>query len=158
MHILPAQHFSGRSLTRNKTLWAGFALVTPQRRIYYSGDGGYGPHFKNIGDRLGGFDLAIMENGQYGLGWPYIHMMPEESAQAAVDVRAKALLPGHAAKFALAHHSWDDPYVRIAAASQDKPYRLLTPMIGQPVALEGKDRQFSHWWEELADRKVSDGR
>lgn len=158
VHILPARHFSGRSLTRNKTLWAGFALVTPQRRIYYSGDGGYGSHFKDIGDRLGGFDLAIMENGQYGSGWPHIHMVPEETAQAAVDVRAKALLPGHAAKFALATHRWDDPYVRIAAASQDKPYRLLTPMIGEQVELARTDRQFSHWWEALADRKVSDGR
>lgn len=149
VHILPARHFSGRLLEKNKTLWAGFALTTPKQRVYYSGDGGYGPHFKEIGDRFGGFDVAIIEDGQYGSRWPYIHMMPEEAAQAAVDVQAKAVLPGHAAKFALANHAWDEPYVRITAATQDKPYRLLTPMIGEPVELERKDQTFSQWWESI---------
>lgn len=149
VHLLPARHFSGRLLTRNKTLWTGFALITPQRRVYYSGDGGYGPHLKAIGDRFGGFDLAIMENGQYDRRWPYIHMMPEETAQAAVDVRASALLPGHAAKFALANHPWDEPYKRIVTASQDKPYRLLTPRIGEPVAFNHLEQPFSRWWENV---------
>jgi Predicted Zn-dependent hydrolases of the beta-lactamase fold len=65
IHILPARHFSGRSLTRNKTLWAGFALVTPERRIFFSGDSGYGKHFAEIGARFGGFDLAMLDCGQY---------------------------------------------------------------------------------------------
>jgi len=77
IHVLPSRHFSGRLFTRNKTLWTGFALVTPDRRVFYSGDGGYGPHFKQIGEMFNGFDLVIMENGQYDKNWPYIHMMPE---------------------------------------------------------------------------------
>ena len=149
VELLPARHFSGRLLTRNKTLWAGFALLTAQRRVYYSGDGGYGPHLKDIGDRFGGFDLAIMENGQYDMRWRYIHMLPEEAARAAVDVRARTVLPGHAAKFALANHPWDEPFRRITTASQDKPYRLLTPVIGQPVQLDDKEQTFSHWWETI---------
>ncbi|MDI6963952.1 MBL fold metallo-hydrolase, partial [Escherichia coli] len=50
VHVLPARHFSGRGLKRNQTLWASFLFVTRQQKIYYSGDSGYGPHFKAIGD------------------------------------------------------------------------------------------------------------
>ena len=89
IHILPSQHFSGRFLTRNNTEWCGFAVVTPQRRVYISGDGGYGKHFRTIGERFGGFDLALMENGQYNMQWHAIHMLPAETAQAAEDVRAR---------------------------------------------------------------------
>ena len=117
IHILPARHFSGRSLTRNKTLWAGFALVTPERRIFFSGDSGYGKHFAEIGARFGGFDLAMLDCGQYDENWRYVHMMPEDTAQAAEDLRARALLPGHVGKFAIAYHTWDDPFKRIVAAS-----------------------------------------
>ena len=68
VHALPARHFSGRGLKRNQTLWASFLFVTPQEKIYYSGDSGYGPHFKAIGEQFGPIDLAIMENGQYDPG------------------------------------------------------------------------------------------
>ncbi|SCM79380.1 Beta-lactamase domain protein [uncultured Sporomusa sp.] len=149
IHVLPARHFSGRMLSKNKTLWAGFAFVTPERRIFFSGDGGYGPHFKQIGEMLQGFDLAIMENGQYDQRWPYIHMMPEEVVQAVEELKAKALLPGHAGKFAIANHSWDEPFKRITNASQDKNYELLTPMIGEPVELDNHQQSFSRWWERL---------
>jgi L-ascorbate metabolism protein UlaG (beta-lactamase superfamily) len=149
IHVLPSRHFSGRLFTRNKTLWTGFALVTPQRRVFYSGDGGYGPHFKQIGEMLNGFDLVIMENGQYDKNWPYIHMMPEEVAQAAEELKGKALLPGHAGKFAIANHPWDEPFERITQASQDKNYRLLTPMIGEPLELDNQQQHFSRWWENV---------
>ena len=66
-------------LKRNQTLWASFLFVTLQEKIYYSGDSGYGPHFKAIGEQFGPIDLAIMENGQYDQDWKYIHMMPEEN-------------------------------------------------------------------------------
>jgi L-ascorbate metabolism protein UlaG (beta-lactamase superfamily) len=149
VHILPARHFSGRLLSRNKTLWTSFALVTPNRRIFYSGDGGYGTHIKKLGEMFNGFDLVIMENGQYDKNWPYIHMMPEEVAQAAEELRAKALLPGHAGKFAIANHAWDEPYRRIKLASQNKNYRLLTPLIGEPVELANQQQAFSSWWETI---------
>jgi L-ascorbate metabolism protein UlaG (beta-lactamase superfamily) len=97
VHVLPARHFSGRGLKRNQTLWASFMFVTPQQKIYYSGDSGYGPHFKAIGEQFGEVDLAIMENGQYDQDWKYIHMMPEETAQAADDLmhaRCCRVMPG----------------------------------------------------------------
>ena len=147
VYVLPSQHFSGRLLKQNQTEWAGFAFITPQHRVFYSGDGGYGQHFKEIGDELGPFDLAIMEDGQYNENWPRIHMMPEETAQATVDVRAKAMLPVHNGKFALSRHSWDEPYKRITNASKGKDYQLLTPEIGELVKIDAENQQFTYWWE-----------
>lgn len=147
VHVLPSRHFSGRTLVQNKTLWAGFAVLTPQRRVFISGDGGYGPHFKMIGERFKRFDLAIMENGQYNPRWPYIHMMPEEVAVATEELHAEALLPVHAGKFALSTHAWDEPFQRITAASEKKSYRLLTPLLGETVALDDNQQAFSHWPE-----------
>jgi L-ascorbate metabolism protein UlaG (beta-lactamase superfamily) len=149
IHVLPARHFSGRLFSRNKTLWTSFALVTPERRIFYSGDGGYGPHFRQIGEMFGGFDVAIMENGQYDRHWPYIHLLPEEAATAAEELGAAALLPGHAGRFAIANHPWDEPFARVTRASGDKKYRLLTPLIGEAVELGAPRREFPRWWETV---------
>ena len=147
VHVLPARHFSGRGLKRNQTLWASFMFVTPDRKLYYSGDTGYGPHFKAIGEQFGSVDLAILENGQYDQDWKYIHMMPEETAQAAEELNARAVLPGHAGRFVLAKHTWDDPYKRLAAASLGKGYRLLTPTLGEAVHAADNAQQFRAWWE-----------
>ena len=147
VRLLPARHFSGRLLTRNKTLWTAFSLETPARRVFISGDSGYAPHFAEIGHKLGGFDLVILENGQYDTRWPYIHMVPEDTAQAALDLRAKTLIPAHSGRFAMARHPWDEPLKRLAAASQGKPYRFLTPVIGEPVFLDEEKQTFSPWWE-----------
>jgi len=149
IHVLPARHFSGRLLARNKTLWIAFALETSQRRVFFSGDSGYGPHFAEIGEMFDGFDLAILENGQYDPLWAYIHMLPEETARAAEELHARALLPGHAGKFCISNHAWDDPFIRLTEASREKPYRLLTPKIGEVVDLSDGGQRFSHWWEGI---------
>ena len=147
IHVLPAQHFSGRLLTRDRTLWAAFALVTPERKLFFSGDSGYSPHFSEIGQKFGGFDLAALDSGQYDRKWPYVHMNPEEAAQAAVDLRARAFTPAHVGKFSIANHTWDDPFIRSLAATQNKSYRLLTPVIGQIIDLADNELTFPRWWE-----------
>ena len=149
VHVLPARHFSGRFLTRNKSLWAGFALITPGRKMFISGDSGYGPHFAAIGERFGGFDLAVLENGQYDARWPYSHMTPEETARAAVELGVKAIVPNHSGKFAMARHPWDEPLKRLAKASQGQPYRFLTPVIGEPIFLDDTTQSFAAWWEDM---------
>ena len=150
IHILPSQHFSGRFLTPNPTLWCGFAFVTPERRVYYSGDGGYGAHFAAIGRKFGGFDLMLGENGQYNMAWHAIHMLPEETAKAAMDVGAKMLFPAHGGKFALARHPWQEPYRELTRFSQGKGYKLLTPEIGEVAYIDGKQlRNFDAWWERM---------
>lgn len=147
IHILPARHFSGRGLTRDKTLWVAFVLEAGNKRLFFSGDSGYGSHFAEIGEKFGSFDLAVLEDGQYDRRWALIHMMPEETAQAADDLRAKAVLPAHSGKFAMANHAWNEPFSRLANAAREKNWRLLTPEIGQPVDLDEKWPFFPHWWE-----------
>lgn len=150
VHVTESRHFSGRSLTRNKTLWGGFALEGPARRIYYSGDGGYGPHFADIGRRFGSFDLALLECGQYDENWRSIHMHPSETAQACDDLHAAVLLPAHAGKFCISRHAWNDPYRQISAESRGRAWKLATPKPGSPLMLNGmKNVSFEPWWEKV---------
>lgn len=114
-------------LKRNQTLYAGFAFITPGRKVFYSGDGGYDGRFARIGDQFGGFDLAILEDGQYNKDWHSVHMMPEETAQAAVDLHAKTVVPCHNGKYPLSTHQWKDPYIRLVKAAHEKDLTLLTP-------------------------------
>lgn len=146
IYILPAYHFSGRLLERNQSLWASFAIITPEQRIYISGDTGYGEHFKSIADRFDGFDIAILECGQYDPQWPAIHMSPEETAKAGKDLNSKVVLAAHNSKFKLAHHAWNDPYIRLTKASEGKNFQLLTPMIGELVTETSTSSSFKQWW------------
>ncbi|GAA0749302.1 MBL fold metallo-hydrolase [Ideonella azotifigens] len=150
IHIAPARHFSGRTLTRDQSLWVGFALVSPERRLFFSGDSGYGPHFAQIGQQLGPFDWVALDAGQYDPRWASVHMNPEQAAQAAEDLRTRVLMPGHVGRFSIAPHDWDDPFKRIAAASKGRGYALWTPEIGQPVHLDGGAQSFAPWWEHNA--------
>lgn len=148
-YSIPARHYSGRALSGNKTLWTGFVIETPVHRLLLSGDSGYGPHYKAIGERFKSFDLVALDMGQYDPLWPNIHMTPEEASRAANDLNARALLPAHVGRFALASHPWDDPFRRITLASQDQSYRLLTPRIGEPVVLNNPRQTFDAWWSGL---------
>jgi len=149
IHLVPARHYSGRWLTRNKSLWGGFVLESPTRRILFSGDTGYGPHFKDLAQRFGSFDLAALDMGQYDPRWPYLHMTPEEAAQAAVDLQTKAMLPAHVGRFTIARHAWNEPFERIGAASEGKSYRLATPLIGEPLKVGDSGQRFTHWWQDV---------
>ena len=99
----PARHFSGRGFARGKSLWASFVLDLDGYRLFLGGDSGYDTHFKTIGDKFGPFDIAMLENGQYNVHWHEIHTMPEETFRAAQNLKAKALMPVHWGKFALAY-------------------------------------------------------
>lgn len=147
VHVVPARHYSGRSFTRNKTLWAGFVLETSERRIFLSGDTGYGPHIAEIARSFGGFDLVAIDGGQYDPRWPLIHMTPEEAVLAAQELKAESLMLAHAGRFSIAAHPWDEPFVRVTKASRDKTFRLLTPRIGEPVWFDGTEQHFTRWWE-----------
>ncbi len=145
--VTTARHFSGRSFTRNKTLWVSFVLHTPSKRIFISGDGGYGPHFAEIGKKFGPFDLAIIECGQYNEAWKYIHMNPEETVRAAREVQAKAFVPVHWGKFTLAFHAWDESIIRVTEESRRLGVPVLHPMIGAKMPLTDTVTT-GRWWEE----------
>jgi L-ascorbate metabolism protein UlaG (beta-lactamase superfamily) len=149
----PSQHFSGRGLTdRAKTLWASWAVIGKAHRVFYSGDGGYADHFKTIGDRLGPFDLTLMENGAYDKQWPNVHMFPEQVVKAHRELKGKALMPVHWGMFSLANHDWFEPVRRLSAAAKKDEVRLLTPKLGQAVRPK-EDQVFEAWWEPKAAAK-----
>ena len=131
----PARHFSGRGLKRNQTFWSSFVLKTPTHNLFLGGDSGYDTHFKTIGQKYGPFDLAMLECGQYNEFWKYIHTMPEQTALAATDLRAKALLPVHWSKFRLALHPWREPIERVTKAAKKLNMPLVRVRIGQPIVL-----------------------
>ncbi len=143
---LPARHFSGRGLKRGGSLWASFVLQVFGYTIYIGGDSGYDTHFKKIGEQYGPFDIAVLECGQYNESWPFIHMMPEQTVQAAVDLKAKLLLPVHWGKFTLANHPWDDSIKRALIKAEELHQPITTPMIGEPVIV-GEPVPVSRWWE-----------
>jgi L-ascorbate metabolism protein UlaG (beta-lactamase superfamily) len=142
----PARHFSGRGIKRAQTLWSSFILKSANYNLYLGGDSGYESHFKEIGEKHGPFDIAILEAGQYNTMWPYIHMMPEETVRAAVDLKAKALLPVHWGKFTLSMHAWDEPVKRILQKAAELNMPVHTPKIGEPVAITSF-RSSTKWWE-----------
>jgi L-ascorbate metabolism protein UlaG (beta-lactamase superfamily) len=149
VHTVPARHFAGRSIYRNKSLWLSFVLQTPHYKIFIGGDSGYDAHFATAGKLFGPFDLAILENGQYDKSWKYIHMMPEQVLQAAKDLNAKRLIPVHSCKFPLGNHDWDDPLKTITSLPADKGILLLTPMIGEEVDVKTDRYLFTQWWKGL---------
>ena len=144
----PSRHFSGRRLEgRNRTLWGGWVVQDAQQTVYYSGDGGYGPHFKEIGERFGEIDLALVECGQYNQRWASIHLMPEETIKAGMDVNAKVIMPVHWGAFTLALHEWDDPVERAVAEAEKQNQEIIAPQIGEIVRVN-QPPAVNWWWRK----------
>lgn len=145
----PARHFSGRGLTdRWKTQWASWVIKGRYQNLYFSGDGGYGPHFSEIGERYGPFDLAMMECGQYFRVWKDIHLMPKESVRAGLDVKGQLLMPIHWGSFKLAPHHWRDPIERFRVECVRLGVPYIHPHIGERFCL-GRDFPQTLWWQGL---------
>ncbi|MBK9274276.1 MAG: MBL fold metallo-hydrolase [Flavobacteriales bacterium] len=144
----PTRHFTGRGLTnRFSTLWGSFVLEG-SKRIYFGADSGYSKTFKELGDRFGRFDLAMLECGAYSEYWPQIHMFPEQTAQAARDMNADVLMPIHWAQFALGLHPWKESIQRITGTAGEMRLPLFTPRIGRIVSTLGPVSS-ERWWEEV---------
>ncbi|MCR1023475.1 MBL fold metallo-hydrolase [Cellulophaga baltica] len=146
----PAQHFSGRKFnTTQSTLWSSWVIQSADENIYFSGDSGYASHFKEIGKKYGPFDIALMECGQYDKMWPDIHMMPEETAQAGIDIKARKIMPIHWAGFKLALHDWTDPVTRLKVAADKLNLPILTPKLGAEIRVKDSINTTSNWWQGL---------
>jgi L-ascorbate metabolism protein UlaG (beta-lactamase superfamily) len=144
----PARHASGRHLfDRDATLWAGWALVGAEHRVYFSGDTGLFPAMKEIGRRLGPFDLTMIEVGQYHGSWPDWHIGPEQAVLAHRLVRGRSLLPIHWALVTLAYHGWTEPIERVLLAARAHGVDVLTPRPGQSV--EPAAPPHERWWPEV---------
>jgi L-ascorbate metabolism protein UlaG (beta-lactamase superfamily) len=149
----PSRHFSGRGLTdRDKTLWASYVLKSSSQSVYLGGDSGYGPHYQAIGEKYGPFDLTLLECGQYHEYWPNIHMMPEETAQAHLDLKGKVLMPIHWGKFELSLHSWTEPVQRLLKKAAELHIPVITPLLGAPVDSFANQAD-NRWWEDISSKK-----
>jgi N-acyl-phosphatidylethanolamine-hydrolysing phospholipase D len=128
VHCVPAQHFSGRSLTDgNSRLWAGWVVAGPTRRFYHAGDTGYFAGMRVIGERLGPIDLAALPIGAYDPApiMRFVHMNPEEAIQAALDLRAATAIGMHYGTFDLTDEPPDEPPRRFHA---EATRRALEPV------------------------------
>jgi len=115
---VPAQHFSQRTLWDGNTrLWASWAVLSRERRLYFAGDTGYFAGFKETGRRLGPFDVAAIAIGAYLPSeiMKAVHTTPEEAVQVAVDLEARILLGIHWGTFDLAEEPLDEPPPRMLA-------------------------------------------
>jgi L-ascorbate metabolism protein UlaG (beta-lactamase superfamily) len=144
----PAQHFSGRGISdREKTLWCSWIIQSADENLFFSGDSGYASHFKEIGEQYGPFDFAFMECGQYNNLWPLVHMLPEETAQAGLDIKAKKMMPIHWGAFKLASHSWTEPVERISKKAKELNVDLVIPKIGEIIEIGLNDSEEIYpWW------------
>lgn len=144
----PARHFSGRSLKRDQTLWGGWALIGSEKRVYFSGDSGMFPGFREIGERLGPFDITLMESGAYNAAWPDVHMGPEQAVLAHQMVRGKLLVPVHWGTFNLAVHAWTEPAERILEAAAKAGVDVYIPRQGEMVQSSQVPEQ-QRWWPDV---------
>ena len=146
----PTQHFSGRGLNDgNKTLWGSWVIKAPDASLYFSGDSGYFDGFKSIGEKYGPFDLTMIETGAYNADWADMHMLPEESVQAHIDLRGVVMLPVHNSTFDLAFHPWYEPLERVSAEAEKQRVQLLTPLVGEVFTAKSSkvsEDDNKHWW------------
>jgi L-ascorbate metabolism protein UlaG (beta-lactamase superfamily) len=145
----PARHASGRHvLDRDATLWSSYALLGARHRVYYSGDTGLFTAMQDIGEKLGPFDVTMIEVGQYHRGWPDWHIGPEQALTAHQMLRGKVFFPIHWGLLTLAYHAWTEPVERAVAAARAQGATIVTPRPGQSVEPEVAT-EFAQWWPSL---------
>lgn len=144
----PSQHFSGRGISGDNTLWGSWVINLHGQAIFFSGDSGYSEEFVTIGEKYGPFDIAFLEAGQYNEAWAKIHMFPKESIQAAIDLNASTMLPIHNAKYVLSLHPWNEPLEEVTLEGQRVNQSVSTPMIGESFVL-GQSKPQTYWWRDV---------
>ncbi|MFI9640581.1 MBL fold metallo-hydrolase [Micromonospora sp. NPDC051925] len=144
-----AQHFSGRGLRRDGTLWSSWVVAGAHRKVFYTGDSGYFDGYAEIGAEHGPFDATLMQIGAYDRAWPGIHMFPEEAVAAHLDLRGDLLVPVHWATFNLALHDWSEPVDRLWAEAKARDVRLAVPRPGERVVVADAP-PVDGWWQTIA--------
>lgn len=141
-----SQHFSGRGLKRNTTLWASWVARSAAGSVYFSGDTGYFDGFERIAANYGPFDVAFMAIGMYDPAWRPMHLDPEEAVQATVELGAPLAVPIHWCTFALAPHAWSDPPERFIAAAEEAGVSYVIPEVGEVVDVADPAAAGPPWW------------
>lgn len=154
--MTPARHASGRQVfDQNRTLWGGYALLGPRHRAYYSGDTGLFDALEEIGERLGPFDVTMIEVGQYAQAWPDWHLGPEQAVTAHRLVRGNVMIPVHWGLFTLAPHGWTEPIERTVVAARKEDVTLACPRPGENVVPDALGA-VEPWWPDLPWRTVEE--
>ncbi|MEM8559594.1 MAG: MBL fold metallo-hydrolase [Bacteroidota bacterium] len=149
----PARHFSGRFLNdRDATLWTGWAMrgtngAGVERRVFYSGDTALTPSFAEVGERLGPFDLTLIEIGAYNAAWSDVHLGPEQAVAVHRMVRGEVMMPVHWGTFDLSLHGWTEPAERLRAAADSLGIPVAFPRPGEHVTLDAVPT--TPWWPSL---------
>ncbi len=145
----PSRHASGRQIfDQNRTLWTGYALVGPAHRVYFSGDTGKTPSFKEVGKKLGPFDVTMVEVGAYNRTWPDWHSGPEQAVEIHQMLRGELFLPIHWGLFNLASHGWTEPVERVLIAADLLGARVVVPRPGESIEPD-LNPTTTRWWPEL---------
>jgi L-ascorbate metabolism protein UlaG (beta-lactamase superfamily) len=155
--LVPSQHFSSRTLwDRNKTLWGGFVVSGPSGSIYFSGDTGYGPHFREIARRFSPIRVALLPISPFRPQqlktdilpqFSAVHMGPSEAVQAHIDLKAELSIADHFQVFQLGWDAFDDAVNDLSAALKEhglKPDQFIAPVPGQIIEINvstGKSNQ-----------------
>ena len=146
----PSQHFSGRGLhDRNATLWASMVLRTDRHRVFFSGDTGLTTEYEAIRERLGPFDLVMLEVGAHHPSWGDIHLGPDNALQAWQMLGGGPLLPIHWGTFSLALHAWDDPAETLLARAPGLAVPLLMPRLGEALEPAHATDTVTPWWRGI---------
>jgi L-ascorbate metabolism protein UlaG (beta-lactamase superfamily) len=140
--LTPAQHFSARGpLDRNRALWGGFRLTAGGVHIYFAGDTAYAPFFREIRQRLGPIDLALLPIGAYEPRWfmQAVHMNPAEAVQAHLDLASSESVGMHFGTFQLTAEGIDEPLRALEEARHLRdipPSRFRTLPFGESLRME----------------------
>jgi len=142
----PSQHFSGRTMqSRNTTLWSSLVIRSARHAVFFSGDTGLTTEFQEIRERLGPFDLTMLEVGGWYPAWGDMHLGPENALKALALLGGSPFLPVHWGTFALAMHAWDDPAEKLFALAPRSGAQVLMPRLGEPVE-PAHGKELEPWW------------
>ena len=145
----PSQHFSGRWLhSRNATLWSSMVLRSPRHAVFFSGDTGLTAEYEAIRERLGPFDLVMLEVGGLHPSWGDMHLGPENALKALALLGGGAFLPIHWGTFSLAMHAWDQPAEKLLELGPKAGARLVMPRLGEPVE-PAHAEGVAPWWRSV---------
>ena len=149
----PSQHFSGRGLrTRNSTLWSSLVIRSRRHSVFFSGDTGLTTEYAAIRDRLGPFDLVMLEVGAFHPAWGHIHLGPANALEAWALLGRSAFMPVHWGTFSLAMHAWDEPAESLYSLAPKLGVPLVMPRLGEAVEPSLAER-LEPWWRSVERRR-----
>ena len=151
----PSQHFSGRTpKNRNTTLWSSLAIRSARHTVFFSGDTGLTSEYQAIRERLGPFDLIMLEVGAWHPSWGDMHLGPDNALKALALLGGGAFLPIHWGTFALAMHPWDQPPERLLELAPRANAPLLMPRLGEAVEPGHGNGVVEPWWRVVDSGRV----